>query len=47
VWDASRLRLDEREAGAAPPCVRALKLFAPKFNPATVRCLLPFVFASP
>jgi hypothetical protein len=37
VWDVTRLKLDEREAGAAPPCVRSLKLFAPKFNPSQVR----------
>jgi hypothetical protein len=37
VWDVARLKLDEREAGAAPPCVRSLKLFAPKFNPSQAR----------
>ena len=47
MWDASRLRLDEREAGAAPPCVRVLKLFAPKFNPASVRCLTFFLLSTP
>lgn len=34
VWDTSRLRLSESEAGGAPPCLRALRLFAPRFPPA-------------
>ena len=34
VWDTSRLRLSESVAGGAPPCLRALRVFAPRFPPA-------------
>ena len=39
VWDADRLRLQDKDA--APPLLRTVKLFAPKFPESVARPLPP------